>query len=91
MDRGDRRVLDHLRHRVPAETMSLGGFAIGKDGYVARRVIEPGELQPSVLRGTFRGLAGKSLCVAGREIPPDLCTTRRIIDQDEPPRLAQTY
>jgi hypothetical protein len=50
MDRGDRRILDHLRHRVPAETMSLGGFAIGKDGYVARRVIEPGELQPSVLR-----------------------------------------
>ena len=71
--------------------MSLGGFAIGKDGYVARRVIEPGELQPSVLRGTFRGLIGKRLCVAGREIPPDLCTTRRIIDQDEPPRLAQTY
>jgi hypothetical protein len=70
---------------------TLGGFAIGKDGYVARRVIEPGELQPSVLRGTFRGLVGKRLCVAGREIPPDLCTTRRIIDQDEPPRLAQTY
>jgi hypothetical protein len=41
--------------------MSLGGFAIGKDGYVARRVIEPGELQPSVLRGTFRGLVGKRL------------------------------
>ena len=56
---------------------------------VARRVIEPGELQPSVLRSTFRGLVGKRLCVAGREIPPDLCTTRRIIDQDEPPRLAQ--
>ena len=53
--------------------MSLGGFAIGKDGYVARRVIEPGELQPSVLRGTFRGLVGKRLCVAGREIPPDPC------------------
>ena len=29
MDRGDRRILDHLRHRVPAETMSLGGFVIG--------------------------------------------------------------
>src|SRR5258705_11024098 len=66
MDRGDRRILDHLRHRVPAETMSLGGFAIYKDGFVSRRVVEPGELQLSVFRGTLRGLVGKRLFVAPR-------------------------
>ena len=73
------------------QAVASGGVPVGKNDEMAGRVIEPGELQPSVLRGALWGLAGKRLCVADREIPPDLCTTRRIIDQDEPPRLAQPY
>jgi hypothetical protein len=58
---------------------------------MAGRVVEPGELQSSVLRGTFGSLAGKSRCVARREIPTDRGTAERILDQAEPPRLAQPH
>jgi hypothetical protein len=39
----------------------LGGFPVGKSGEMARRVIKPGELQPGVLRGTFRCLSRERL------------------------------
>ena len=69
----------------------MGSLAIGKNSEMAGRVVEPGELQPSVLRGTFGSLAGKRRCIARREIPPDRGTAERVLDQDEPPRLAQPH
>jgi hypothetical protein len=71
--------------------MSLGRVPVGKNGEMARCVIEPGELQPRVLRGTFRFLSCKRLCVAGLEITPDCGTPQRIINKDKAPRLAQPY
>jgi hypothetical protein len=54
--------------------MSLGGIPVGKNGEMTRCVIEPGELQPSVSRGTFQFLSCKRLCVTGLEIAPDCGT-----------------
>jgi hypothetical protein len=71
--------------------MSLGRVPVGKNGKIARCVIEPGELQPSVLRGTFQFLSCKRLCVTGLEITPDCGTPQRIINKDESPRLAQPH
>jgi hypothetical protein len=71
--------------------MSLGRVPVGKNGEMARCVIEAGELQPSVLRGTFQFLSCERLCVTGLEITPDCGTPQRIIDKDKPPRLAQPY
>jgi hypothetical protein len=71
--------------------MSLGGVPVGKNGEMTRCVIEPGELQPSVSRGTFQFLSCKRLCVTGLEIAPDCGTPQRIINKDKPPRLAQPY
>jgi hypothetical protein len=71
--------------------MSLGRVPVGKHGKMARCVIEPGELQPSVLGGTFQFLSSKRLCVTGLEITPDCGTPQRIINKDKPPRLAQPH
>jgi hypothetical protein len=71
--------------------MSLGRVPIGKNGEMARCVIEPGKLQPSVFRGTFRFLSRKRLCVTGLEITPDCGTPQRIINEDKAPRLAQPH
>ena len=48
---------------APQAVASGGGVPVGKNGEVAGRVIEPSELQPSVLRGTFRLLPRERLCV----------------------------
>jgi len=77
--------------RLAPQAVASGGVPVGKNGEMTGRVIEPGELQPSVLRGALWGLAGKRLCVAGSEITPDCGTTQRIINKDKPPRLAQPH
>jgi hypothetical protein len=71
--------------------VSSGGVPVGKYGEMAGCIIEPGELQASVLRGTFRFLSRERLCVTGLEIPPDCGTAKRIINKDKPPRLAQPH
>jgi hypothetical protein len=58
---------------------------------MAGRVIEPSELQPSVLRRTFRFLSRERFCVTGFKITPDYGTTQRIVNKDKPPRLAQPH
>jgi hypothetical protein len=73
------------------QAVALGGVPVGKNSEVAGRVIEPGELQPSVLRGTFRFLSRERLSVTDFEITPDFGTTQRIINKDKPPRLAQPH
>src|SRR5260370_34788328 len=84
-------MLAHPGHRVAPKAVASGGVPVGKNGEMAGRVIEPGELQPSVLRGTFRFLSGERLCVTGFEITPHCGTTQRIINKDKPPKLAQPH
>jgi len=57
------------------QAVASGGVPVGKNGEMAGRVIEPSELQPSVLRRTFRFLSGERLCVTGFKITPDCGTT----------------
>ena len=78
-------------HRLAPQAVVSGGVPVGKIGEMAGRVIEPSELQPSVLRGTVRFLSRERLCVTGFEITPDCGTTQRIINKDKPPRLAQPH
>jgi hypothetical protein len=91
MDRSDRWILAHLGHRFTPQTVASRGVPVGKDGEMARRVIKASELQPSVLRDTFRFLSRERLFVTEFEITSDCGTTQRIINKDKPPRLAQSY
>lgn len=89
MDCGDRRIVDHLRHRVTPETIPLRGRAVGEDGDVTGGLVEPGELQLRILRDAFRSLSGARGGVSGNEISPDCSTAGRIVDDDKAPGLAQ--
>jgi hypothetical protein len=73
------------------QAVASRGVPVGKDGEMARRVIKASELQPSVLRDTFRFLSRERLFVTEFEITSDCGTTQRIINKDKPPRLAQPY
>ncbi len=74
-----------------AEAAALFGAGVGEDREVARRVVEPGELEPGVLSGAVRGLRGERGRVAAREIGADRGAAFRRVDQHKAPRLAQAH
>src|SRR5919197_1506201 len=84
-----RRILDHLRHGLTPQPMSLHGRTIGEYRQVAGRVVQSGQLEPGIGGRLLRSLRRKRLGVAAFEIFPNGCATHRIVDDHEAPRLAQ--
>src|SRR6185437_352947 len=91
MDCGDRRILDHLRHRATPEAVALRGRGVGEYRKMAWRFGEAGELELRVETGAFVLLRGERCGIAGFEIALDRRATRRILDNDKAPRLAQAH
>src|SRR5215469_13163872 len=88
-DRGDHGIFGHLRHGAPAEPMAARGRPVAEDGEMMRRLAQALELQGCIAFGEIARVVGARLCVAGAELGHDRGAARGIIDQHEPPRLAQ--
>src|SRR5260370_2637197 len=75
------RVLDHLGREPMTAVAERTHTDILPDTRSPNpvSVTMPGELQPSVLRGTFRFLSRERLSVTGFQITPHCGTTQRII------------
>ena len=69
--------------------MPLPGFPVGEDREVARRLVEPGELEPGIARGAFRRLGGEGGGVGGGEIAAHRGAPASILDRDKAPGLAE--
>jgi hypothetical protein len=89
MHRGHRRIVDHLRHGVAAETVALGRRAVGEHRQVTGRLVQAGKFELRIEAGAVAALRGERLRIAGREILPDGGAPFAVLDDDEAPRLAQ--
>ena len=63
---------------------------VGENREVARRLVQPGELQAGIMPGALGGLLSQRGGVAMEEILAHRRAPRRQIDQHKPPGLAQT-
>src|SRR6266511_103571 len=86
---GYRRILDHLRHGLTPQPMSLRGRTIGEHRQVTGRIVQPGKLESGIGGGSFGALRGQGVAVAAFEIFPNGCATAGIVDNHEAPGLTQ--
>src|SRR5262249_34372254 len=91
VDRRHRRILDHLRHGVTPEAVALRGRAIGEHRQMTWGVVQARELEPGVRGRALLILRREGRGVAAFEILPNGGAMGRVVDDDEPPGLAQPY
>src|SRR5882672_873879 len=54
-----------------------------------RRLVEPGELEPGIMRRAALAIIGERLCVAGGKIRAHCFAAPLVLDDDEAPGLAE--
>src|SRR5215813_1853612 len=91
VDGRHRRILDHLRHGVTPEAVALRGRAVGEHRQMTRGVVQSRELEPGVCGRALLILRRQRVGVAAFKILPNGGAMGRIVDDDEPPGLAQPH
>ena len=91
MHGGDRRILDHFRHGVPAEAVTLRGRAVGEHRKMRRRFFQSGELEPRIeARAVARSARQALAALQTSKLSRIAARARVVLDDDETPRLAQS-
>src|SRR5579863_5391713 len=69
--------------------MALLGQEVSEYRQVRRRLFQAGEFEPGVKRRSRRGLGGQCFSIAAGKYLPDFGARPLVVDNDEPPRLAE--